>query len=71
MKKNVGVFDSTLRVLVAIGIGILYLNDVISGTLAIVLISVAVILTLTSFFGFCPLYSLLGFNTCTVKKKSV
>jgi len=70
MKKNVGIFDSTLRALVAIGIGILYLNNIISGTLAIILICVAIVLILTSFLSFCPLYSLLGLNTCSTKKKS-
>jgi hypothetical protein len=35
--------------------------------LAIVLGLVAVIFALTSLINFCPLYSLIGINTCKVK----
>ncbi|MCK5339268.1 MAG: DUF2892 domain-containing protein [Bacteroidales bacterium] len=39
-----------------------------SGTAAIVLGIIAGVFLLTSFVGFCGLYSLLGFTTCAVKK---
>lgn len=69
MKKNVSIFDSTLRALAAILIGILYLNNVITGVTGIVLLAIAAVLLLTSFFGFCPLYRLLGVSTYSTKKK--
>ena len=52
-----GTADKTIRILIAIVIGILYFTNVISGTLVIVLSSFALIFILTSFIGFCPLYA--------------
>ena len=63
MKKNMGTTDKVIRILVAAIIAILYLTNVLTGTLGIVLLIVAVILVLTSLVGFCPLYLLLGINT--------
>jgi len=45
----------------------LYYTNVITGTLAIVLLVFAGIFLLTSLFSFCPLYVPFGINTC--KKK--
>jgi hypothetical protein len=42
---------------------VLFFTNVISGTLAIILLIVAGIFTLTSIFGICPLYSLIGVST--------
>jgi fatty acid desaturase len=64
MKKNMGAADKVARLLVAIVVAILYLANVISGTLAIVLLVIAVVFVLTSLVSFCPLYTLLGINTC-------
>jgi len=63
MKRNMGIADRVIRVAVAIGILILYLTDVISGWLAIVLGIVAVVFALTSILGFCPLYVPFGLST--------
>ena len=68
MKKNVGVFDKFFRIAVAIIIGVLYYMGVISGTLGIVLIVVAVVLLLTGLLNFCGLYALFGCNTCAKKE---
>jgi hypothetical protein len=54
MKKNMGSLDKGLRVLIAAVIAILYFFDVIGGTLAYVLMGVAIVLLLTSFLNFCP-----------------
>lgn len=67
MKKNVGNADKLVRVLVAAVISILYFTNVISGTLATVLLVLAGIFVATSLIGFCPLYALVGINTCPVK----
>lgn len=67
MKKNVGLADKGIRVLVAFIIAVLYYLDIISGTIGIVLMAIAIILLLTSLFNFCPLYALLGKNTCKIK----
>ncbi|HBG23698.1 MAG: hypothetical protein A2266_02210 [Bacteroidetes bacterium RIFOXYA12_FULL_40_10] len=67
MKKNVGSTDKWIRVIIALIIVALYFGNVITGTLAIVLLVVAGIFILTGFVGFCGLYTLLGINTCTKK----
>jgi hypothetical protein len=55
-------------VVIAILIAVLYFTNVISGTLALVLMFLAAVFVLTSLISFCPLYSLIGVNTCPVKK---
>ena len=67
MKKNVGNSDKGVRVLLAIVVALLYYFDVIHGTLAYVLMGVAIVLLVTSLINFCPLYRLLGINTCKIK----
>lgn len=68
MKKNMGSADKLIRVLIAAVVGILYYMDKIEGTLAYVLIAVAIILLVTSLINFCPLYRIIGINTCKIKK---
>ncbi len=67
MKKNVGSTDKWIRVIIALIIVALYFGNVITGTLAIVLLVVAGVFILTGFIGFCGLYTLLGINTCKSK----
>jgi hypothetical protein len=67
MKQNMGSIDKTIRVLVAVVIGILYFTDQITGTAAIILGIFAVVFLLTSAIGFCPLY--LPLRLSTLKKK--
>lgn len=68
MKKNMGSADKIIRILIAAVVGFLYYNGTISGTLGIVLLVFAAVFVLTSLVSFCPLYSLVGINTCSVKK---
>lgn len=63
MKLNMGTADRTIRIIIAISIGILYFTGKISGTLAIALGIVAVAFLLTSFVGTCQLYKILGIST--------
>lgn len=63
MKKNMGTIDKAIRITMAVVIGILYMTNVISGTLAIVLLAFAAIFILTSFMSFCPVYLPFGINT--------
>jgi hypothetical protein len=67
MKKNMGAADRWIRIVLAVVIAILYFGDQISGILGAVLGIVALILLLTSFLGFCPLY--VPFKIATVKKQ--
>lgn len=67
MKKNMGMADKAIRILIVVVIGVLYFTNTISGTLAIILGILAVAFVLTSFINFCPLY--LPFGISTLKKK--
>lgn len=69
MKHNMGNADRIIRILIAITIAILYFTNVITGTLAYVLLAVGAIFILTSLIGSCPLYSIFGIKTCSVKNK--
>ncbi|OFX87394.1 MAG: hypothetical protein A2W99_07060 [Bacteroidetes bacterium GWF2_33_16] len=68
MKKNMGTTDKAIRIIVALIIGILFFTKVITGTLGIVLLVLAVVFLLTSLISFCPLYTLFGCSTCKVKE---
>lgn len=63
MKKNMGSVDRIIRTALAILVAVLYFTNTISGTLALVLGTFAIIFLITSFFSFCPLYSLFNFST--------
>lgn len=63
MKKNMGMMDRGIRIAGAILVAVLYFTGVISGTAALILGILAVILVVTSFVGFCPLYVPLGIRT--------
>lgn len=69
MKKNMGNSDKLIRILIAVVIAALYYTKVIDGTVAIILMAVGIVLLLTSLLNFCPLYTILGVNTCKVSKK--
>jgi hypothetical protein len=63
MKKNMGLADRTIRILIAILLGILIYAGQIVGVTATILGIVAIVLLLTSVIGFCPLYVLLKRST--------
>ncbi|QQR98797.1 MAG: DUF2892 domain-containing protein [Sphingobacteriales bacterium] len=63
MKKNMGSLDKMIRVIIATVILVLYFTKIITGTLAIVLLVLAIVFAVTSFINFCPLYTVLGINT--------
>jgi fatty acid desaturase len=69
MKKNMGSADRIIRFILAAVVAVLYFTNTITGTLGIVLLVLAGVFVLTSLIGFCPLYALVGLNTCPVKKK--
>ncbi|NOU38304.1 MAG: DUF2892 domain-containing protein [Ferruginibacter sp.] len=68
MKKNIGSTDKIIRLVIAAVIAVLYFMDKISGTTAVILGAVAIIMLVTSFLNFCPIWSVLGKSTCEVKK---
>jgi hypothetical protein len=69
MKKNMGIADKVIRVIIAAVILTLYFTNVISGILGIVLIVLSGVFILTSLISFCPLYTILGFSSRRAKQK--
>lgn len=69
MKKNVGNTDRIIRLIVAVVVAILFFNNIITGTLGIALIVLAVIFLLTGLVSFCPIYAIFGIRTCPVESK--
>ncbi len=69
MSKNMGKLDRITRLVLAAIIGVLYFTNVITGTVAIVLLVVGGIFLLTSSVSFCPLYAPFGIKTCATKAK--
>ncbi len=68
MKTNIGNTDKIVRLVIALILGGLYFAEIVTGTLGIVLLVIAAIMVLTALSGFCPLYALLGMNTCEQKE---
>jgi hypothetical protein len=56
LRKNMGTTDRVIRVVLVVAIAALLITDVFTGTLAMVLGIVAIVLLLTSLWSFCPLY---------------
>lgn len=67
MKKNMGSTDTTIRLVFAVIFAALYFANVVTGTFGVILLILAVLFALTSLVSFCPLYILLGINTCKTK----
>ena len=63
-----GSADRIIRLVIAAVLGFLFYNGTITGTLGIVAVVAAGVFALTSLVSFCPLYTALGINTCSVKK---
>ncbi|MEN9686449.1 MAG: hypothetical protein RLZZ28_2235 [Bacteroidota bacterium] len=63
MKKNMGNLDRMLRLLVAAVIATLYFTGLITGTVAVVGLVLALVFSFTAVIGTCPLYLPFGINT--------
>lgn len=63
MQKNMSNTDRIIRILMAAVVVILYFTNVISGTVAIILLAFSAVLILTGFFSVCPLYLPFGIRT--------
>ena len=63
MKANMGKTDKIIRILAAIIIAGLYIENQITGIAAILLLILAGIFVVTSFMSFCPLYLPFGIST--------
>ena len=64
MQKNVGSYDRIARFLLALLFLGLSITGTVSPMVGKVLMVIAGVFILTAAFSTCPLYSLLGLNTC-------
>ena len=69
MKKNIGSADRIIRFLLAAVFAYLYFAGIFTGTFGIILVVLGAIFVITSLVSFCPLYALVGLNTCPAKKR--
>jgi hypothetical protein len=63
MKSNMSSTDRIGRVIFAVLVVLLWMMDIITGTVATTLLILGAIFVATSAIGFCPLYTLFGMNT--------
>jgi hypothetical protein len=68
MKKNVGNTDRVIRLILAAVFAVLYFTGTVTGTVGLVLVALGAIFALTSIVSFCPIYAIVGLNTCSTKK---
>lgn len=64
MKCNVGSADKVVRVLLAFAAGSYATFGGVEGWLRVVLYVIATVLLLTALIGFCPLYRVVGVDSC-------
>ncbi len=67
MTANVGSPDKVARIVLGVVAAIVAFLAGAGSVLGIVLLVVAGVLIVTAVTGFCPLYRLVGVNTCKVK----
>ncbi len=61
--KNIGKSDKIVRVLIAVLFTFLFLNQVVTGIMGVILVILAGVFLLTSVVGTCPLYLPFKINT--------
>ena len=61
--KNIGKADKIVRVLIAVLFTFLFLNQVVTGVMGVILVILAGVFLLTSVVGTCPLYLPFKINT--------
>ena len=69
MKKNMGNADRMIRIALVVLFAALYFTNTVTGTFGIILLILGGVFLLTSLISFCPLYTLIGLNTCPAKKE--
>ena len=63
MKQNLGLVDQIMRILIASALAWLSFSAMITYDVKLVFVILGVVLLITSLFGFCPLYAIIGFRT--------
>ena len=68
MKANIGSSDKLIRLGVSIVLIVLFYLEIITGTMGIIALLIALLLTITSLINSCPLYSIFKINTAKKKE---
>ncbi|MGY8914611.1 MAG: YgaP family membrane protein [Flavobacteriales bacterium] len=68
MKTNMGAVDRWMRFSLALAMGLLIYYNVVGGFMSYALLAVIGVFALTGLVGFCPFYSVLGWNTFSHRK---
>jgi uncharacterized membrane protein YtjA (UPF0391 family) len=63
MKRNMSNTDRIIRVVIAAVFAYLYFGGIVTGTVGIILLVLAVVFVITSIVSFCPLYVPFKINT--------
>jgi hypothetical protein len=63
MKKNMGIADRIIRVVLAAVVAVLFFTGQLSTVASVILGVLAVVFLVTSIVGTCPLYLLFGIST--------
>ena len=64
MKSNVGSLDRILRIIIGIVLAVLYLKGTVTGGAGVALLVVGLVLIVTALIKWCPIWKVLGVNTC-------
>ena len=59
-----GSTDKIIRIILAAVFAVLYFTGTVTGSLGMVLLVLGGVFLATSLISFCPLYTLVGINTC-------
>jgi membrane-bound ClpP family serine protease len=63
IQSNMNGIDRVIRTLLGVIGIILFMTDIISGTLGVIVLMLSVIFILTALVKFCPIYTMLGIKT--------
>lgn len=64
-----GSTDKIIRLILAAVFAALFFTGTVSGTVGYGLLALGTIFVLTSLVSFCPIYALVGLNTCSVETR--
>jgi hypothetical protein len=68
MKKNVGSIDKFVRIIIAIVAFWAAYTGKVESPVSYILYALGAIMILTTVMGSCPIYSVIGVNTCKIKE---
>ncbi len=68
MKANVGTTDKAMRISIGLILMMVAIITSMGTTLTVIFMTAGIVSLLTSIFGFCLLYRLIGIHTCEMGK---